>query len=381
MGRGADDLDRRCFVRRVALNDFRSYIDGVVELDSSLIVVSGANGAGKTNLIEALSLLSPGRGLRGVTCAELARDGGSGSWSVSAELLLSEPVVVGTGTEASSPERRQVRINGEAVPVGALAEWLSVMWLTPAMDRIFIEGPAGRRRFLDRLTLAIAPDHAHHSSRFEAAMRSRNRLLDDPDADQAWIGALEQQMASHGVRIAAARLKAIDGLTLALAELPPGPAMQATLSAEGWLESRVASEGEDRSIVAYGRELAQRRSIDAAAGRTLVGPHRSDLAVIHTDKQQPAARCSTGEQKALLLGIVLAQAKISVERRGKPSLLLLDEVAAHLDASRRATLLESLTLVDSQVWLTGTDAALFEPVAGLATHIVVSDGHLAISRG
>src|SRR5262249_34492916 len=243
----------------------------------------------------------------------------------------------------------------------ALAEWLSVLWLTPAMDRLFVEGPGERRRFLDRLSLALAPGHAHHSTRYEAAMRQRNRLLaDDGAPDPDWLAALEARMAEHGAAAGAARREAVPLLAERLAAQPEGPFARAGLALEGW-------QGD---AAALARELAEGRRRDAAAGRTLAGPHRADLLVTHLGKGQAAHLCSTGEQKALLLGLVLAHAELVAERTGREAVLLLDEGAAHLDPRRRRALFERLA-GKGQVWMTGTEPELFDAVPGDATRLQV----------
>jgi DNA replication and repair protein RecF len=240
-------------------------------------------------------------------------------------------VEIATGTLAQAPERRVLRVQGAPAATTALAEWLGVLWLTPAMDRLFVEAAGGRRRFLDRLVLALDPAHARHAQRYDAAMRARNRLLDDlRRADAAWLTALETQMADHGAAIDSGRRAAVTLLDDRLARTQPGPFARATLAVQGW-------EGDDVPLI---DALRRGRARDAAAGRTLAGPHRSDFAVVHRDKNQSAALASTGEQKALLLGIVLAHAELVAERRGARPVLLLDEVAAHLDPLRRAALFE-----------------------------------------
>lgn len=345
-------------VSRLSLTDFRSYADALVEPGAGFVLLHGENGAGKTNLLEAVSLLSPGRGLRGASLSEMARNGGGGGFAVAGRLGDSD---IGTGTAASAPDRRQVRVNGTAASANSLGEWLSVLWLTPAMDRLFT-GPAGdRRRFLDRLVLALEPSHARHSSRYEAAMRSRNKLLAEPEnADPSWLDALEAQMAEHGAAIADARRRTVEALDERSGAAPDDAFARAELALEGW-------EGGD-----LGRALKDSRQRDFAAGRTLVGPHRQDLAVTHRAKAMPAAQSSTGEQKALLLGLVLAHADLVAERRGAPPILLLDEVAAHLDPTRRAALFSRLE-GRGQVWMTATEAALFDGI-GEASRFHVHKG-------
>jgi len=350
-------------VSRLILTDFRSYAAATIEAGPGFVVLTGENGAGKTNILEAVSLLAPGKGLRGASLSEMARTGGPGGFAVAAR--LGEDGEIGTGTTAAAPERRQVRINGTAAAATALSEWLSILWLTPAMDRLFTEGASGRRRFLDRLVLALESGHGHHAARYEAAMRARNKLLAEPEgADPAWLAALEVGMAEHGAAIAAARARTVTALAERLAEAPEGPFARAGLALEGWPAADEA---------AFAAELRAGRGRDVGAGRTLAGPHRSDLAVTHLGKAQPADRCSTGEQKALLLGIVLAHAGLVAERVGRPPLLLLDEVAAHLDPIRRAALFERLAATGGQVWVTGTERALFDGL-GDATWLAVAQG-------
>jgi len=347
-------------VSRLSLTDFRSYASAAIEPGPGFVLLYGENGAGKTNLLEAVSMLAPGRGLRGASLSEMARQGGSGGWAVAARL---EATDIGTGTLASAPERRQVRINGAPASVNSLSEWLSVLWLTPAMDRLFTGSAGERRRFLDRLVLALEPSHAHHASRYEAAMRARNKLLAEERPDDAWLTSLELAMAEHGSAGAEARSRTV----AALAE---------RLSAAGedhFPRAEIALEGGSPGDLA--RLLKANRARDAAAGRTTEGPHRVDLAVLHRAKQMPAASSSTGEQKALLLGLVLAHAELVADRRGEPPILLLDEVAAHLDPKRRSALFSRLE-GRGQVWLTATEAALFDGI-GSASRFHVTPGAVA----
>jgi DNA replication and repair protein RecF len=347
-------------VSRLALTDFRSYPGALIEPGPGFVLLSGENGAGKTNLLEAVSLLSPGRGLRGAVLSEMARQSGGGGFAVAARL---GDVEVGTGTQPAAPERRQVRINSAPASVNSLSEWLSVLWLTPVMDRLFLGSAGDRRRFLDRLVLALEPGHAHHSSRYEAAMRSRNKLLaDEAPADPTWLGALEQQMAEHGSAIAGARSRTVAELGQRTESAPDDEFARAAIFLDGWDDADLAAQ------------LSEGRRRDVAAGRATVGPHRQDLLVTHRAKNMPAARSSTGEQKALLLGLVLAHAELVTERRGTPPILLLDEVAAHLDPKRRAALFGRLE-GRGQVWMTATEAALFEGV-GEATRLHVAGGSL-----
>jgi len=334
---------------RLSLTDFRNYRDLLVEPAQDFVLLSGPNGAGKTNILEAVSLLTPGRGLRQVPISEMARSDGPGGFSVAARFAAE--FELGTGASPTAPDRRQVRINGAAASVNSLSEWLSVLWLTPAMDRLFAESAGGRRRFLDRLTLALEPGHATHAARYEAAMRARNKLLAEPEgADPQWLGALEAGMAEHGTVLGQARTRTVIALGQAIADLPDDDFPRAGLELDGW-------EGGDLAAA-----LKASRGRDAAAGRATAGPHRQDLAVTHLAKRQPASRGSTGEQKALLLGLVLAHAELVAHRRGAPPILLLDEVAAHLDPDRRAALFSRLE-GRGQVWMTATEAGLFEGIA------------------
>jgi len=361
---------------RLSLTDFRSYGDALIAPGPGLVVLTGENGAGKTNVLEAVSLLSPGRGLRGAGLAEMARSDGPGTFAVAARLLSSssgqgpgagesQSIELGTGTTSASPERRQVRINGAPASANSLSEWLSILWLTPAMDRLFQEGASGRRRFLDRLVLALEPGHAVHAARYEAAMRARNKLLgEEGPHDEAWLAALEARMAEHGAALAEARSRTVHSLGERLAAAPEGPFARAGLKLEGG--------GEDLHVT-----LSRSRTRDAAAGRTLAGPHRTDLLVTHIGKNQPAERSSTGEQKALLLSIILAHADLVADRIGRRPLLLLDEVAAHLDRSRRTALFERLEAGGGQVWMTGTEDVLFDGIEPGASRFTVSGGTIA----
>lgn len=354
-------------ITRLSLTDFRSYADALIVPGSGLVVLTGDNGAGKTNVLEAVSLLSPGRGLRRASLSEMARTDGPGGFAVAARI---GEVDAGTGTTAAAPERRQVRVGGAAVSANTLPEWLSVLWLTPAMDRLFSEGASGRRQFFDRLVLALEPGHAREAARYEAAMRARSKLLAVPDgADPAWLAALEAGMSEHGARLAEARERTLAALSQRLESQPDGPFARAALALERW---RPSSENSEDGLK---RELRDGRGRDAAAGRALAGPHRTDLVVTHVAKGQSAERCSTGEQKALLLSIVLAHADLVAERSGRRPILLLDEVAAHLDPGRRHALFARLGASGGQVWMTGTEASLFENV-GEATLLEVRDGRV-----
>ena len=333
----------------------------MIEPGAGFVLLFGENGAGKTNLLEAVSLLTPGRGLRGAALGEMARQGGNGGFAVAARL---GDVDIGTGTQPAAPERRQVRINGAPAAVNSLGEWLSVLWLTPAMDRLFAGSAGDRRRFLDRLVLALDPTHAHHSTRYDAAMRARTKLLAEPEtADAAWLTALEEAMVEHGTAVAEARARTVAALDERLSAAPEDEFARAEIALDGWSASDLR------------QALPHNRARDAAAGRATEGPHRQDLVVTHRGKRMPAARCSTGEQKALLLGLVLAHAELVAARRGAAPILLLDEVAAHLDPKRRAALFARLE-GRGQVWMTGTEAALFEGI-GEASRFHIRPGTVA----
>ncbi|WP_339345560.1 DNA replication/repair protein RecF [uncultured Sphingomonas sp.] len=343
---------------RLVLTDFRNHAGLALAPGPGFVILTGANGAGKTNVLEAVSLLAPGRGLRRAALSDMARGDGPGGFGVAA--TLADGVDLATGALAAAPERRVTRINGAAAQASALAERVAVLWLTPAMDRLFTEPAGERRRFLDRLVLALAPGHARHTSRYEAAMRARNRLLTEGAPDPGWLDALEAQMAHHGAALDAARRRTVDALAVALAAQPAGDILpRAAIALDGW-------QGDEADLM---QALRHGRARDAAAGRTLTGPHRADLTVTHVDKARAAASASTGEQKALLLGIVLAHAELVAARAGRPPVLLLDEVAAHLDPARRAALFARLARL-GQTWMTGTEPALFE-AAGDATRMAL----------
>jgi DNA replication and repair protein RecF len=374
----------RVGLTRLVLTDFRNYREARLALGAEPVVLTGPNGAGKTNLLEAVSFLAPGRGLRSAGLTEIdrraepGRNGTAGGWAVAAVVATRRGTMrIGTGRDAAAGERRVVRIDGEPVRGQArLAERLGVLWLTPPMDRLFIEGPSGRRRFLDRLVLGIDPAHASRVAAYEHALRERSRLLCEGPRDPAWLGALEEVMAEKGVAVAAGRREAVRRLDRACAEAE-GPFPRARLELSGtvetWLEEMPALAAEGQ----FASALAASRPCDAQGGGAGVGPHRSDLQVSLAEKGIAAGLASTGEQKALLISILLAQVKLQRAMRGEPPVLLLDEVAAHLDASRRTALFEALLRLDSQAWLTGTDAALFAPLRREAQFLSVRDGRLA----
>ncbi|RAK63297.1 DNA replication/repair protein RecF [Phenylobacterium kunshanense] len=358
---------------RLSLTDFRSYEACALELDGRPVWLAGPNGAGKTNLLEAVSFLIPGRGLRGSGLAEVGRrmpgEKVGRAWAVSALVRAGDDEVrLGTGVEQPGAARRIVRVDGEPAPPGRLAEHVRQVWLTPAQDRLFLEGAADRRRFFDRLVFAAEPQHAAHVAAYEKSMRERMRLLTDGPADPAWLDALEARLAEAGTLMAEARARTLAALAAEIGTRGERPFPQARLSLTGDWE-RMAGEGVDFAEIEarLAKALAAARERDGAAGRALTGPHRGDLSVIHAEKDRAAAECSTGEQKALILNLVLAQAARLARAEGQPApLLLLDEVAAHLDSRRRAALFDEIEALGLQAFLTGTDEMLFEGLAGRA---------------
>jgi len=371
------------FIRRLTLSNFRSYHAAQIELgQAGPVVLTGANGAGKTNLIEAISLLAPGRGLRRASMEELAFSEGDGAWAVSAEIEgMLGLATLGTGIDPPAGEdsapSRICRIDRESVgSAAAFADHLRVVWLVPAMDPLF-NGPASeRRRFLDRLVLAVDAQHSSRVAALERSLRSRNRLLEDAHSDSHWLDAVEHETAEVAVAVAAARAETVGRLAGALAggrdQAPEFPLAEIAL--DGWMEKLLphhsAIEIEDR----YRALLKDNRARDAAAGRTLDGPHLSDLSVTHAGKGIAASQASTGEQKALLIRLVLAHAGLIKDMTGFAPLLLLDEIIAHLDPTRRAALYDALANLSAQVWMTGADPAAFGDIVGRAQVFVVRSG-------
>ena len=380
------------WIEQLKLNHFRNYAHLKLELDQRHVVLTGENGAGKTNLLEAISFLSPGRGLRRTAYDKVAQqlsqngtdlqDPQAGTWAVHVAMQGAEgPVEIGTGLQSGPTgvePQRKVHINGAQVRSSdALLEHARILWLTPAMDGLFT-GPAGdRRRFLDRLVLAIDPSHGRRVSDFEKSMRSRNKLLEDSGSDPAWLDAIEGQMAETGVAVAFARGELVALLRGIIAKGPSGPDApfpNADIALEGTLEDLLvdgaAADLEDN----FRAHLARNRGRDRAAGRTLEGPHRSNLAVRHGPKNMEAALCSTGEQKALLTGLVLAHAQLVGDVSGMTPILLLDEIAAHLDEHRRAALFDLIDTIGCQAWMTGTDRPMFESLGDRARFFQVASG-------
>ncbi|MEM1346345.1 MAG: DNA replication/repair protein RecF [Pseudomonadota bacterium] len=377
------------FIARLRLAQFRSYALAEIETGGASVALFGANGAGKTNLLEALSLLVPGRGLRRAASEDLARRPGEAGWRLRAQIARTgtEPLEIVTGAEPRAPGRR-VEIDTAPEPQTRLGEHLAMVWLTPAMDRLFIEGASERRRFLDRVALGFTPGHAQTAIDYEKAMRARNRLLREGGSDPAWLSALEAQMARLGVALARARTTAL--MRLSAAQLQAGAFPAADLTIDGPLERAFAAAPEDTHDTLAAREtealtatLAEARRRDAAAGRTLTGPHLSDLDAVYTEKALPARVCSTGEQKALLLSMCLANARALAAATGRAPVLLLDEIAAHLDSERRRALYTEIAALGAQAFMTGTGAALFEGAEALCVGVDDSGqgSALAIVKG
>lgn len=354
---------------RITLTNFRNHRSTRIDGTAQLNLLVGENGAGKTNVLEAISLFAPGRGLRRAPLQEMAGNGGTGSFGVSAALAPAdggEAVQLGTGMEPERPGRRAVQVNGADASAASLGEWLAVSWLTPAMDRLFADSAGTRRRYMDRLALALDPGHARRASRYEAALRERNRLLSEAqEPDPQWLDAIEAQLAEAGSALTAGRAQLVERLTAELAILPDEPFARPALS---------YLPGGPQDAAELAAALRSTRARDRAAQRTLTGPHRDELEVAMAGKGQPAAQCSTGEQKAMLIAITLAHAGLASAER--PGLLLLDEVAAHLDPIRRSALFERLRAGQAQVWLTGTEPAPFEEILGEAASWRVSEGKL-----
>lgn len=373
----------------LTLTDFRSYERARLETGGRSVYLFGANGAGKTNLLEAISLLSPGKGLRGAGLAEVGRrlpgEAVGRAWAVAAEVASGEdaPVRIGTGVEQGGAARRTVRLEGETVPPGRLADHVRPIWLTPAQDRLFLDAASERRRFFDRLVFAGEPAHAANANAYDKAQRERMRLLIDAaetgaPADAVWLTALEARLAQTGALMAQARARTLASLQAEIEGRGDRPFPQARLTLTGEWE-RMALDGAPFAEIELklAQALAAARGRDGAAGRALTGPHRGDLAIFHVEKDRPAAECSTGEQKALILNLVLAQAaRLSRAESAPNPVILLDEVAAHLDLTRRAALADELTALKLQAFLTGTDESLFDHLKGRALGVRVGDAGL-----
>lgn len=365
------------FISRLRLSHFRNYASAALDLDGRHLVLVGPNGAGKTNLLEAVSLLAPGRGLRGAAFEDVAAQGSDGQWAVASTIETPEgPVDIGTGS--GNDGGRRVRINGaNARTIEEMSAYLRVLWLTPSMDGLFTGPGSDRRRFLDRLVTTLIPGHSAAVSDYEKAMRQRNRLVEE-NADPIWIDAVEAQMAAAAAAVHFSRADSLDDLqAVILSGVDEANFPAARVALTPLFEDRHVPQS-SAALEAELRDLWQReRHRDRAAGRTLTGPHRIDLEVRHAQKDMPAALGSTGEQKALLIGLILAQARLVKRSTGIAPFLLLDEVAAHLDPNRRAALFEALDALGTQCFMTGTDPMLFEALADGAQQVLVKDGRLA----
>lgn len=368
-------------IRQIGLTDFRNYTSLSLTLTGSHVVITGENGAGKTNLLEAVSFLAPGRGMRRAVLSDVAREGSPNGFAVNAIVATEhDPVQIGTGTFGEMPggeTGRRVRIDGTAQKsADCLSDFVRIVWVTPQMDGLFSGPAADRRRFLDRLVLAIDPLHGQRSLDFERSMKARNRLFEEGRSDQRWYEAIETQLAEHGTAIAAARVEIVRHLAAMMERLPDdGPFPKADLSLQGSLEDMLVS-GQSAAAVEdfYREQLSGNRYRDQNAGRTLDGPHRSDLIVYHRPKSMPAELSSTGEQKALLVGIILSHARLVAQMTGFAPILLLDEIAAHLDSGRRAALFGIIDELGAQAFMTGTDRTLFAALEGRAEFVSVSHG-------
>ena len=386
-------MTHRLAVSRIQLSEFRCYESLKLSLSAAPVVLTGPNGAGKTNLLEAVSLLAPGGGLRRAKLGEIARNvlsnvpptetGAPRAWAVSANIETPDGAFqLGSGLDPAAleqgRERRAVRIDGQAQRgQAALGRVCAAVWLTPQMDRLFLDGPSARRRFLDRLVFGLDPDHSSRVAAYEHSLRSRTKLLKEGKGDDKWLASIEDSMVRHGIAVAVARAELLARLSRAgTMAIGPFPAARLALSGdlEDWLETLPAVEVEDKMRAA----LRDGRGRDATYGGAVVGPQRSDLLVWHDAKGQSADQCSTGEQKALLLSIIMANTRLQTKARGAGPLLLLDEVVAHLDAERRNHLFDEIVALGVQAWMTGTDRALFEGLDGRAQFFRVEDATLSL---
>ncbi len=370
-------MPHKVAIQRLHLTDFRNYASVGLSLDERHVVLTGDNGSGKTNLLEAVSFLSPGRGLRRAVYGDVARVDGSTGFTVFAEVDgMDGPVEIGTGIGTQEEgQLRKLRLNGTpARSVDELLDHLRILWLTPSMDGLFTGGASDRRRFLDRLVLSLDPAHGRRAADFEKAMKMRNKLLEEGRPDPVWLSGIERQMAELGVAMALARHE-MTGLLIKLAEARPdqGGFPSAAIELNGFLDGewgKAALDLEER----YARLLQDGRYRDQSAGRTLEGPHRADLMIRHRQKDMDAARCSTGEQKALLVGLILSHAGLVATMTGHAPLLLLDEIAAHLDEGRRAALFDLVDGLGGQAFMTGTDEAMFAALGDRARFLTVANG-------
>ncbi len=370
-------------IHRLSLTSFRNYRAASFSAHGDLVVLVGPNGAGKTNCLEAISLLSPGRGLRRARLEDIANQGGHGGWAVAAEVEGALGLAtLGTGIDAPVGDgatiSRRCRIDREPVAsAAAFGDHLRMVWLTPAMDGLFAGPASERRRFFDRLVLALDSEHSGRVSALDRSLRSRNRLLESPRPDPHWLDAVERETAELAIAVAAQRGETLQRLATTLATRGHASAFpSATIALDGWIENALASEPATAVEDRYRAALREGRARDAAAGRTLDGPHLTDLQVVYAPKNMPARDASTGEQKALLIGLVLAHANLVAEMTGITPLLLLDEVVAHLDPGRRAALFAELTTLGAQVWMTGADPAAFADIGARGEILTVEAGQI-----
>ena len=365
-------------ISSIALHYFRNYVSARMEIDPSPVVLTGNNGAGKTNILEAISLLTPGRGLRKANLSDIGHQSGIAPWAFAATVRgMQGKVKIGTGLDPETADKRLIRIDEKTVRSHVeLSKHLTVVWLTPQMEQLFQEGTSAGRRFLDRLVYGFDAGHAARINAYEDAMRDRNRLLKQGSGDAVWLSALEQSMAESASAIAQARLETVQRVNHAMAvsglSFP-----KAMLQVSGLVEDLLKSgEPALKAEEAFMRMLMGGRNQDTVAGRTLAGPHRSALNVTHMDKQMPAEQCSTGEQKALLLSIILAQARAAAAWNGHIPTMLLDEVIAHLDTTRKLELFEEICQIGAQTWMTGTEAKIFADLHGKAQLFRVEEGRI-----
>ena len=373
-------------IRSLALTDFRSYASASLPVSGGAVVLHGPNGAGKTNLLEAISLLTPGKGLRGATAQEMGRrepgETVGRAWAVMVTLdEAGEEVRLGTGVQTPGAARRIVRIDGETAAPGRLLDYQRPVWATPEQDRLFSDARAARLRFFDRLVFAADPDHAATVSTYEKALRERLRLLTDGaegrPADPLWLDALEARLSEAGARAATARTRALSALQAGIDARDDRPFPQADLGLTGAAEAMAAAGADEADIVGMlGEGFVRARARDAAAGRSLFGPHRSDLTALHREKNRPAAEGSSGEQKALVLNLILAQVGRLAGQAAQP-VLLLDEAPAHLDEARRAALFDEIEALQLQAFMTGTERSLFAALEGRAQFVSVEGGGLS----
>ncbi|MEM9279216.1 MAG: DNA replication/repair protein RecF, partial [Pseudomonadota bacterium] len=380
MRESAADLNS-VYIEQLKLTTFRNYISARIEADPRHVVLTGENGAGKTNILEAISFLSPGRGMRRAAYDTVGKNGESGAWTVFAKLNGPQGEAnIGTGLQETAhgvETQRRVHVNGALAKTSeALLEHSRILWLTPSMDGLFTGPASDRRRFLDRMVLAVDPQHGRRVGDFEKSMRARNKLLAEDYPDPAWLDATEAQLAELGIAVASARHELVTLLSAVIVKNndPASPFPDALVSLSGTLEAEIGDFAASDLELEYLERLKNNRRIDARAGRTLEGPHRSDLTVHHRPKSMPAAQCSTGEQKALLIGLLLAHARLVGEMVGFAPILLLDEIAAHLDDGRRAALYDMIDALGCQAWMTGTDRDLFRALDNRANFLTVENG-------